>query len=100
MVELGRGTLPGEAVLSTHPAVHHKRIPLRLLMVDAAGAALAAVSILDLLETGPELLPSAWPQPLAAVSLLVIGCMMMAAVPLWLLRGRRKSRVPGRRPGA
>jgi len=86
--------------LSARAEVRHRRIPLRLFVVDAAGAALAAVSILDLLETGPELLPSAWPQPVAAITLLVIGCTMMAAVPLWLLRGRRQSRAPGRRPGA
>lgn len=71
--------------------VHRMRIPLRLLLVDAAGAVLAAVGILDLLQKGPELLPTAWPEPLAAVSLLVIGCVMMAAVPVWLLRHRRRA---------
>lgn len=71
--------------------VHRMRIPLRLLLVDAAGAVLAAVGILDLLQKGPELLPAAWPEPLAAVSLLVIGCVMMAAVPVWLLRHRRRA---------
>jgi hypothetical protein len=75
------------------------RIPLRLVLLDAAGAALAAVSILDLLETGPQLLPETWPQPLAPVSLLVIGCLMMAAVPIWLLRRRRHLQAPGRRTG-
>ncbi|NGP54111.1 hypothetical protein [Thioalkalivibrio sp. XN8] len=78
--------------------LHRRRLPLRLVLVDAAGAVLAAVGILDLLETGPELLPAAWPQPLAAVSLLVIGCVMMAAVPVWLLRHRRQP--PRHRPGA
>lgn len=80
--------------------VHRMRVPLRLLLVDAAGAALAAVGILDLLDTGPDLLPAAWPQPLAAASLVVFGCLMMAAVPVWLLRHRRQRSGPGGRPGA
>lgn len=80
--------------------VHRRRVPLRLLLVDAAGAVLAAIGILDLVETGPELLPAAWPQPLAAASLVVIGCLMMAAVPVWLLRHRRQPSGSGWRPGA
>lgn len=79
--------------------VHRLRVPLRLLLVDAAGAVLAAVGILDLIDTGPDLLPAAWPQPLAAGSLVVFGCLMMAAVPVWLLRHRRRPSGVVGRPG-
>jgi hypothetical protein len=80
--------------------LHRVRVPWRLVLLDAGGAALAAIGILDLLETGPQLLPESWPAPLAAVSLLVFGCLMMAALPVWLLRRRheRRTRV-GRPPG-
>ena len=80
--------------------LHRVRLPLRLVLLDAAGAVLAAASILDLLDTGPRLLPGVWPRPLAPVSLLVIGCLLMAAVPVWLLRRRRQLRGPARRPSA
>lgn len=80
--------------------VHRMRVPLRLLLVDAAGAVLAAVGILHLLDAGPALMPAAWPQPLAAASLVVFGCLMMATVPVWLLRHRRRPPGPGGRPGA
>lgn len=79
--------------------LHRTRVPLRLVLVDAAGAVLAAVGVLDLLDTGPQLLPAAWPQPLAPASLTIIGCLMMAAVPVWLIRRRRNAHSPGRRPG-
>ena len=84
----------------TVPAdVHRVRVPLRLVLLDAAGAVLAAIGILDLLETGPQLLPASWPEPLAAISLLVFGCLMMAALPVWLLRRRHQRRTrPGRPP--
>jgi hypothetical protein len=80
--------------------VHRVRVPLRLVLLDAAGAVLAAIGVLDLLETGPQLLPAAWPEPLAAVSLLVFGCLMMAALPVWLLRRRHERRTSAGRPSA
>lgn len=86
--------------MSTRADLHRVRLPLRLLLLDAAGAALAAIGILDLLETGPQLLPQSWPAPLAAISLLVIGCLMMAAVPVWLLRRRHARRTTAGRPPA
>ncbi len=86
--------------MSARSDLHRVRVPLRLVVIDAAGAALAAISILDLLETGPQLLPESWPQPLAAVSLLVFGCLMMAALPVWLLRRRQARRSGVGRPPA
>lgn len=86
--------------MSTPAELHRVRIPRRLLVLDAAGAALAAIGILDLLETGPQLLPRSWPQPLAAISLLLFGCLMMAALPLWLLRRRHSRRALAERPPA
>lgn len=86
--------------MRTGTEVHRVRVPLRLVLVDAAGAALAAIGILDLLETGPQLLPESWPEPLAAISLLVFGCVMMAALPVWLLRRRHERQVTAGRPSA
>ncbi len=86
--------------MSTRSDLHRVRVPLRLVVLDAAGAALAAIGILDLLETGPQLLPVSWPQPLAAISLLVFGCLMMAALPVWLLRRRHERRAAVGRPPA
>ena len=84
--------------MTTGADLHRARIPMRLLLLDAAGAALAAIGVLDLLETGPQVLPATWPSPLAAISLLVIGCLMMAAVPLWLLQRRHERRTLAGRP--
>ena len=86
--------------MRVQPDIHRARVPLRLVLLDAGGAVLAAIAILDLLETGPQLLPASWPQPLAAISLLVFGCLMMAAVPLWLLRRRHERRTAPGRPQA
>ncbi|NHA15085.1 hypothetical protein [Thioalkalivibrio sp. XN279] len=86
--------------MRVHADVHRVRVPLRLVLVDAAGAVLAAIGILDLLDTGPQLLPASWPEPLAAISLLVFGCLMMAALPVWLLRRRHERRSTVGRPPA
>jgi hypothetical protein len=81
--------------------LHRQRIPLRLLVLDASGAALVAVGVLDLLETGPQLLPEALHFPGVGIALVVLGSVMMLPVPLWLLRRYRRNRGhPHQRPHA
>ena len=72
--------------------LHKQRIPLRLLLLDAAGAVLVAVGVLDMLETGPDLVPEALRFAGVGIALLVVGSVMMLPVPLWLLRRHRERR--------
>lgn len=69
--------------------LHRQRIPRRLLLLDAAGALLAAIGILDLLETGPKLIPDALRLPGMGIAFIVAGSLVMLAVPVWLLRAHR-----------
>jgi hypothetical protein len=69
--------------------LHRQRIPRGLLVLDAAGATLAAIGVLDLLETGPRLVPDAARFPGVGIALIVAGILIMMAVPLWLLRQYR-----------
>lgn len=81
--------------------LHRQRVPLRLLVLDAAGAVLVAVGVLDLLETGPQLVPETLHFPGVGVALIVLGSVMMLAVPVWLLRRyRHKHGHPHQRPHA
>ena len=70
--------------------LHRQRIPLRLLVLDAAGAVLVAGGVLDLLDTGPQLVPETWQFPGVGIALIVLGCVMMLPVPVWLLRRYRR----------
>jgi hypothetical protein len=70
--------------------LHRQRIPRRLLFIDALGAVLAAIGVLELLQTGPQLVPDALRFPGAGVTLIVIGSIVMLAVPAWLLREHRR----------
>jgi hypothetical protein len=70
--------------------LHRQRIPRRLLFIDALGAVLAAIGVLELLKTGPQLVPDALRFPGAGVALIVIGSIVMLAVPAWLLREHRR----------
>lgn len=72
--------------------LHRQRIPLRLLLLDAAGAVLVAVGVLDLLETGPQLVPEALRFAGVGIALVITGSVMMLPVPLWLLRRHRERR--------
>lgn len=79
--------------------LHRQRIPLGLLLVDAVGAVLAAIGVLDLLQTGPQLVPDALRFPGVGIALIVTGCVVMLAVPAWLLREyRRRHGHPQGRP--
>jgi hypothetical protein len=69
--------------------LHRQRIPRRLLLLDAAGALLAAIGVLDLLETGPQLVPDALRLPGIGIVFIVTGSLVMLAVPVWLLRAHR-----------
>jgi len=81
--------------------LHRRRIPWRLLLLDALGAALTAAGVLELLQTGPQLLPEPMRTPGMAVALVVSGVIMMLAVPLWLLQQHRRRREAAqRRPRA
>ncbi|MFU8822368.1 MAG: hypothetical protein ACNA8G_12540 [Gammaproteobacteria bacterium] len=81
--------------------LHRQRIPLRLLVLDAAGAVLVAVGVLDLLDTGPQLVPVALRFPGVGIALVVLGSVMMLPVPVWLLRRHhRKHGHPHQRPSA
>lgn len=72
--------------------LHRQRIPRRLLIIDALGALLVAVGVLDVLKTGPQLIPAALRFPGAGIVLIVAGCVVMLAVPVWLLRQYRRRR--------
>jgi hypothetical protein len=79
--------------------LHRQRIPWRLLLLDAFGAVLTAAGVLELLQTGPQLLPEALRSRGTAVALVVLGVIMMMAVPLWLLQQHRHRReASSRRP--
>lgn len=82
-------------------ALHRQRIPRRLLLLDAGGALLAAIGVLDLLETGPRLIPDALRFPGVGIAVVVAGSLLMLAVPVWLLRAhRRRLDSPRRSPSA
>lgn len=70
--------------------LHKRRIPLRLLLIDALGALLAAAGVLELIETGPRILPAALRFPGVGIVLVVIGIIVMMAVPVWLIRRHRE----------
>jgi uncharacterized membrane protein len=70
--------------------LHKQRIPRRLLWLDALGAVLVAIGILELLQAGPRLLPEALRFSGLAIALVVIGSTAMLAVPVWLLRQHRR----------
>jgi hypothetical protein len=70
--------------------LHRRRIPFRLLLIDAMGAVLVAIGVLDLLQTGPQLVPATIRFPGVGVALVVIGSLLMLPVPVWLLRRHRQ----------
>lgn len=70
--------------------LHRRRIPFHLLLIDAAGAALVAVGVLDLLQAGPQLVPVALQFPGVGIALAVGGSLLMLPVPIWLLRRHRQ----------
>lgn len=71
--------------------LHRQRIPRRLLWIDALGAVLVAIGVLELLSSWPRLLPEALRSPATGLARVVAGSLIMLAVPVWLLR-RRESR--------
>lgn len=79
--------------------LHQRRIPRRLLALDALGALLAAAGVLDLLDTQLQLMPAAMRLPGAGIALLVVGCALMLTVPAWLLRRHRQEHLRESRPG-
>jgi hypothetical protein len=72
--------------------LHKQRIPRRLLALDALGAVLVAIGVLDLINTGPQLVPDALRFPGVGIALIVVGSAVMLAVPVWLLRAYRLRR--------
>lgn len=66
--------------------LHRQRIPRKLLLLDAVGAVLVAIGVLDLLEIGPRLVPAGLRFPGVGIVLIVAGSVTMLAVPVWLLR--------------
>lgn len=92
MVELGGRTLSRVPRVRDSIELHRQRIPLRLLLLDTAGAVLVAVGVLDMLEMGPNLVPGALRFAGVGIALLVVGSVMMLPVPLWLLRRYRERR--------
>jgi hypothetical protein len=58
LVELGRGALPRATRLKQTIELAQAAHPARLLLLDAFGAVLVAIGVLDLLETGPQLVPA------------------------------------------
>lgn len=78
--------------------IHRQRLPRRLLLLDAIGVLLLAGGILELLQTGPRLLPEPLRLPGVAIALVIIGGIMMLAVPVWLLRNHRRPK--GKPPAA
>jgi len=70
--------------------LHKQHIPRRLLFIDAIGAVLVAIGVLDVLEAWPQLVPDWLRFPGFGIVLIVIGSMVMLAVPVWLLREYRR----------
>lgn len=70
--------------------LHRQRIPRGLLLLDALGALLVAIGVLDVLDTGPQLVPQALRFPGVGIALIILGCIVMLAVPVWLLREHRR----------
>lgn len=73
--------------------LHKQHVPRRLLFLDALGAVLLAAGVLDLLDTGFQLLPAWLRLPGAGIVLVVLGSAMMLSVPAWLLRRHRQRMV-------
>jgi hypothetical protein len=69
--------------------IHKRRIPRKLLLLDAVGAVLVAIGVLELLDIGPQLIPAAARAPWAGIAFLCLGTLLMLAVPVWLLRRHR-----------
>jgi hypothetical protein len=67
--------------------IHKQRIPRRLLLLDAVGAAFAAAGVLTLLEVEVPWFPEVGRAP--GFMLLGLGTVLMLAVPAWLLRQHR-----------
>jgi hypothetical protein len=70
--------------------IHKRRIPRALMVLDAAGAVLVAIGVLDLLQGGPGLVPESLPSPATGILLVALGVILMLAVPAWLLRAYRR----------
>jgi hypothetical protein len=70
--------------------LHKQRIPRHLLFIDAIGAVLVAIGVLDLLSAGPQIVPAAVRFPGVGIVLIVAGSAVMLAVPVWLLREYRR----------
>ena len=68
--------------------LHRQHIPRRLLVLDAIGAVLVAIGVLELLQVGPQLVPAALQFPGIGIVLVITGSLVMLAVPIWLLRRR------------
>jgi hypothetical protein len=77
--------------------LHKQRIPRRLLLVDALGAAFAAAGVLALLEVELRFLPELGRTPRMGIMLVGLGVALMMAVPVWLLRQHRRSRTAPKR---
>lgn len=75
--------------------LHRQAVPRRLLILDAVGAALLAVGVLELLETGPQLLPGPLRSAPVAITLVVVGVLLMLALPAWLLQRHRRGHPHG-----
>ncbi len=73
--------------------LHRQRIPRRLLLIDTLGAVLVAIGVLELLAAGPRLVPAWLRFPGLGIALVVVGSVVMLAVPVWLLRHRRRRSV-------
>lgn len=81
--------------------LHRQHIPRRLLVIDAIGAVLVAIGVLDLVGAGPRLVPAALQSPAVSIGLIVVGCIVMLPVPVWLLRQHRRRHDPRHgEPGA
>jgi hypothetical protein len=78
--------------LSRHIDIHKQRVPRALLLLDALGAVLVAVGVLDLVEAGPRLVPDALRFPGVGVVLVLAGVALMLPLPAWLVRRHRSRR--------
>jgi hypothetical protein len=70
--------------------LHKQRIPRHLLVIDALGAVLVAIGVLDVLGAGPQLVPDALRFPGVGIVLIILGSIVMLAVPVWLLQAYRR----------
>lgn len=72
------------------PAAPGPKLPVKLLVLDIAGALVAAVGLYELFSGGPPLVPPGLAFPGYAYALLIVGAAMMMPLVRHILRSGRR----------